>query len=39
MLDLLVSMHATIGEIGLLAYLWVLFELLNPDETRIRWAI
>ena len=39
MVDLSVLIHATIGEIGLFAYLCVLFELLNPNETRIRRAI
>jgi len=38
MVDFLVLIHAKIGEIGLLAYLWVLFELWNPNETRIRRA-
>jgi hypothetical protein len=34
----LIFIHATIGEIGLFAYLWVLVELLNPTEIRIRRA-
>jgi hypothetical protein len=34
----LVLMHATAAEIGLFAFLWVLVELLNPTETRIRRA-
>ena len=34
----LIFIHATIAEIGLFAYLWVLVELLNPTETRIRRA-
>ena len=34
----LIFIHAIIGEIGLFAYLWVLVEMLNPTETRIRRA-
>lgn len=34
----LILMHATVAEIGLFAFLWVLVELLNPTETRIRRA-
>ena len=38
MMDPLVLTHATIGEVGLFAFLWVLVEMLNPTEIRIRRA-
>jgi hypothetical protein len=38
MVNPLIFVHAIIGELGLFAYLWVLVELLNPTETRIRRA-
>ena len=38
MVNPLIFIHAAIAEIGLFAYLWVLVELLNPTETRIRRA-
>ena len=34
----LIFIHAIIAEIGLFAYLWVLVEMLNPTEARIRRA-
>ncbi|MBI4738715.1 hypothetical protein HY772_04010 [Candidatus Woesearchaeota archaeon] len=34
----LVGIHAAIGELGVLAFLWVLVELLNPTEPRIKRA-
>lgn len=34
----LILFHAGIAEIGLFAFLWVLVELLNPTETRIKRA-
>ena len=38
MLDPLILLHATVAEIGLFAFLWVLVELLNPTENRIKRA-
>jgi len=35
MVNPLVLLHATVAEIGLFAFLWVLVELLNPTENRI----
>lgn len=34
----LIGIHAFLGEAGALAFLWVLVELLNPSETRLRRA-
>ncbi|MBC8500397.1 MAG: hypothetical protein ISS25_03760 [Nanoarchaeota archaeon] len=34
----LIGIHAAFGEIGAFAFLWVLVELLNPSEERIRRA-
>jgi len=34
----LIGLHATAGEFGALAFLWVAIELLNPTESRIRRA-
>jgi hypothetical protein len=34
----LVGLHAVLGEAGALAFLWVLVELLNPSESRLRRA-
>jgi len=34
----LIGLHATAGEFGALAFLWVAVELLNPTESRIRRA-
>lgn len=34
----LILLHATVAEIGLFAFLWVLVELLNPTENRINRA-
>lgn len=34
----LIGIHATAGEFGALAFLWVAIELLNPTESRIRRA-
>ena len=34
----LIFVHSIIAEIGLFAYLWVMVEMLNPTETRIRRA-
>ena len=38
MMNPLIFVHALIAEAGLFAFLWVLVELLNPTETRIRRA-
>jgi hypothetical protein len=38
MVNPLVFIRAILAEIGLFAFLWVLVELLNPTETRIRRA-
>lgn len=38
MMNPLIFIHALIAEAGLFAFLWVLVELLNPTETRIRRA-
>ncbi|MBI5398516.1 hypothetical protein HZB03_03560 [Candidatus Woesearchaeota archaeon] len=34
----LIGIHAAIGELGVLAFLWVFVELLNPTEPRIKRA-
>jgi hypothetical protein len=34
----LIGLHAGLGEMGALAFLWVLVELLNPTEDRLRRA-
>jgi len=38
MVNPLILLHATVAEIGLFAFLWVLVELLNPTESRIKRA-
>ena len=38
MLNPYILLHAAVAEIGLFAFLWVLVELLNPTENRIRRA-
>ena len=38
MVSLLVGLHAGLGEIGIFAFLWVLVEIINPDEKRIKRA-
>ena len=35
MSTVLIGLHAGIGEIGALAFLWVFVELLNPDARRV----
>ena len=37
-MHLLIGIHAVLGEAGALAFLWVLIELLNPSESRLRRA-
>jgi len=34
----LIGLHAVLGEVGALAFLWVFVELLNPNESRLRRA-
>ncbi len=34
----LIGIHAALGELGAMAFLWVFVELLNPTEARIRRA-
>src|SRR3989344_5500168 len=34
----LVGIHAALGELGIFAFLWVLVELINPTNTRIKRA-
>ncbi len=34
----LIGLHATLGELGVFAFLWMFVELLNPDEQRLRRA-
>jgi len=34
----LIGLHAVLGELGALAFLWVLVELLNPTESRVQRA-
>ncbi|MBI5732528.1 hypothetical protein HY967_01025 [Candidatus Jorgensenbacteria bacterium] len=34
----LIGLHAALGELGALMFLWVLVEMLDPNETRIRRA-
>ena len=38
MINPLILLHAFGAELGLIAFLWVLVELLNPTETRIKRA-
>jgi len=38
MVNPLVLIHATLAELGLFAFLWILVELLDPTESRIRRA-
>jgi len=38
MMNPLILLHATLAEIGLFAFLWILVELLNPTEARIERA-
>jgi len=34
----LIGLHAVLGEVGALAFLWVFVELLNPNESLLRRA-
>ena len=38
MINPLILLHAMVAEFGLFAFLWVLVEVLNPTEARIRRA-
>lgn len=35
---ILIGIHAVLGELGALAFLWVLVELISPTEARVRRA-
>jgi len=37
-MHVLIGLHAVLGEVGALAFLWVFVELLNPSESRLRRA-
>jgi hypothetical protein len=37
-MHILIALHAVLGEIGALAFLWVFVELLSPTESRLRRA-
>lgn len=37
-MHILIGLHAALGEVGALAFLWILVELLNPNESRLRRA-
>ncbi|MDP1688560.1 MAG: hypothetical protein Q8L47_00280 [bacterium] len=37
-MNLLIGIHAALGELGALAFVWVAVELINPTEGRIRRA-
>lgn len=39
MTNLLIGIHAALGEIGVLSFLWCLVELLSPTDKRIKRAI
>lgn len=34
----LIGLHAVLGELGALAFLWVFVEILNPNESRLQRA-
>jgi uncharacterized membrane protein YwzB len=34
----LIGLHAVLGEVGALAFLWVLVEIIDPNERRLRRA-
>lgn len=38
MADMLIGIHAAIGEFGVFAFLWVFVELLNPSAERVKRA-
>lgn len=38
MTHILIGLHAGLGELGILAFVWVFIELLNPTETRLKRA-
>ena len=37
-MHILIGLHAVLGEVGALAFLWVFVEMLNPNESRLRRA-
>ena len=39
MTNILIGVHAALGEIGVLSFLWCIVELLNPTDKRIKRAI
>ena len=39
MTNILIGLHAGLGEMGVLSFLWCLVELLNPTDKRIKRAI
>src|SRR3989344_2053413 len=39
MVQILIGLHAALGEIGILAFLWAFVELLNPTEHRTKRAV
>ncbi len=38
MVNPLVGIHAALGELGIFTFLWILVELMNPTNTRIKRA-
>lgn len=38
MINPLIGLHAGLGELGAMAFLWMLIELLQPTDTRLRRA-
>ena len=38
MVSVLIGLHAAFGEIGAIGFLWVLVELINPTEDRVKRA-
>jgi len=38
MVNLLIGIHAALGEVGVIAFLWVFVELLNPNLKRVKRA-
>lgn len=38
MVSFLVGLHAALGEIGVIAFIWAFIEIINPNEKRIKRA-
>ncbi len=38
MVNSLIGVHAVLGEIGIVAFLWVFVEMLNPNSSRLKRA-